>query len=97
MHSNLKHKKMKLDIIFYRENEDIRNRYCEEESELLDFFKKEIDESDYYLITMYDAYLVCKNSGLFSILIANSNNTNAIGVKCISEKEYEIFNLISDL
>ena len=88
---------MELNIIFYRDNKDIRNRYCEEESELLDFLLKEINESDYYLIKTNDGYFVCENSDLFSILVGNSYLTNAIGVKCISEKEYEIFNLITDL
>lgn len=88
---------MELDLAFYRENDDVRNRFCENEAEVLDFYLTEINESDFYLIRISDSYLVCKSTDLFSCLMAYSDFENGISVKCISEKEYEIFNLIADL
>lgn len=88
---------MELDLIFYRENEDIRNCYCENEKEIKDFYLKEITDSDYYLIKYSSSFLVCESSYLLTLLIDISNSETAIGVKCITESEYRIFHLITNM
>ena len=88
---------MKLDLVFYRENGDLRNSYCENEKEIKDFYLKEITNSDYYLIKYSSSFFVCESSYLLTLLIDASNSETAIGVKSITETEYRIFHLITNM